>query len=40
MIEYNFSSVFYMNVLKIFNRNQDRINPREVLYVTSRVLNY
>jgi len=35
--KYNFSPVFYMNVLKIFNGDQDKVNPREVLYVTSRV---
>jgi len=39
MTEYNFSPVFYMDVLKIFNGDQDRVNPREVLYMTSWVLN-
>jgi len=38
MIEYNFSPVFYMNVLKICNGDL-WVNSQEILYMTSQVLN-
>jgi len=38
MIKYNFIPVFYMTVLKIFNGDSDRINPRAI-NMASRSLN-
>jgi len=31
MIEYSFSPVFYITVLKVFNGDEDRVNPREFI---------